>query len=300
MVRTKKILSIVLLLLFITNSNQGDLLKCIKDSATIVGEAAMLIADISSGTGIVQVAKDIIAITGTINQLIDDCDNPVCLNKATERCIADNKDVGCEQWGAIIYPKCKNGFYNVACCICEEYCPEGFRDDGLYCAKPAAYGRGAGYPWEIGDELNLDAARKRCEKDYPDTGCEQWGLIIYPKCEEGYHNVGCCVCSPDCPAGWTDIGVSCKKPGTYGRGVGYPWHSGDCEKPSFLLNYEDMRSLRNLQLKDDCPQELIDELRVANQNIVDNKDKKDQFYEAVYHAAGIISKMQHTCQLPTY
>lgn len=24
-------------------------------------------------------------------------------------------------------------------------CPSGFRDDGLYCAKPSAYGRGAGY-----------------------------------------------------------------------------------------------------------------------------------------------------------
>lgn len=25
------------------------------------------------------------------------------------------------------------------------------------------------------------------------------------------------------PSGWTDIGVSCKKPSDYGRGAGYPW-----------------------------------------------------------------------------
>lgn len=31
--------------------------------------------------------------------------------------------------------------------VCVQDCPSGFRDDGLYCAKPAAYGRGGGYPW---------------------------------------------------------------------------------------------------------------------------------------------------------
>ena len=49
------------------------------------------------------------------------------------------------------------------------------------------------------------------------------GLVMYPKCKEGFHNVGCCICSPTCPNGFTDIGVSCQKPSDYGRGVGYPW-----------------------------------------------------------------------------
>jgi len=282
-------------------SIQGDLLKCIKDSATIVGEAALLINDIYTKAGITQIANDIVHITETIIALVDDCDNPVCLNKANERCVADNKDVGCEQWGAIIYPKCKAGFYNVACCICEEYCPEGFRDDGLYCYKPSAYGRGVGYPWHFGDPMNLDNARKRCLNEHPE-GCEQWGLIIYPKCKPGFHNVGCCICSPDCPSGWTDIGISCKKPGTYGRGVGYPWHSGDCEK-GFLEKIKEIISKyifrRELKLNEECPDELVQELKNANQSIIDNKDDKKKFYEAIYHASGIISKIQHTCQLPT-
>ena len=33
--------------------------------------------------------------------------------------------------------------------------------------------------------------------------------------------MGCCVCSPDCPAGFSDIGVSCKKP-MYARDAGSP------------------------------------------------------------------------------
>jgi hypothetical protein len=35
----------------------------------------------------------------------------------------------------------------------------------------------------------------------------------------GFHPAGCCICSPDCPEGFTDIGVSCQRP-TYDRGVG--------------------------------------------------------------------------------
>jgi len=292
-------LSAFILITLVTFSSQGDLLKCLKDSATIVGEAALLVKDISTGQGIAQITNDIFHITETIKLLIDDCDNPVCLNKAYERCMNDNKDLGCEQWGAIIYPKCKAGFYNVACCICEEYCPEGFRDDGLYCGKPAAYGRGVGYPWEFGDEMNLDAARKRCLKDHPE-GCEQWGLIIYPKCKQGFHNVGCCVCSPDCPQGWTDIGVSCKKPSTYGRGVGYPWHSGDCETPKFFDDEDEKQVLlrKLLITEEECPKEMIEELRVANQKVVDNKENKKMFYEAIYHSAEVISKIRNVCPFP--
>lgn len=81
-------------------------------------------------------------------------------------------------------------------------CPAGFTDNGLYCLKPRAYGRGVGYVlWK----------RDQCEKDYPKLGCEKNGALWYPKCEPGYHNVGCCICSPNCPEGWTDIGISCKK-----------------------------------------------------------------------------------------
>lgn len=93
--------------------------------------------------------------------------------------------------------------------ICYKNCPAGFRDDGLYCGKPAAYSRGAGYViWD----------RAKCEKENP-QGCEQGGAIWYPKCRAGFHGV-VTQCSVSCPAGFEDIGVSCKKP-TNKRGVRY-------------------------------------------------------------------------------
>ena len=44
-------------------------------------------------------------------------------------------------------------------------------------------------------------------------------LIVYPKCKAGFHAVGCCVCSPDCPSGLIDSGATCTK-NTIPRGVG--------------------------------------------------------------------------------
>src|SRR5207247_1835 len=77
-------------------------------------------------------------------------------------------------------------------------CPEGMRDDGLFC-RAAEYGRGGGYPWKIGDKpFDLGGARHRCEHDHHE-GCEQNGAIIYPKCKPGYHAIGCCICRPNKP-----------------------------------------------------------------------------------------------------
>ena len=42
---------------------------------------------------------------------------------------------------------------------------------------------------------------KGCEADYGAGNCEESGLVVYPKCKPGFHAVGCCICSPDCPAG---------------------------------------------------------------------------------------------------
>lgn len=36
--------------------------------------------------------------------------------------------------------------------------------------------------------------------------------MYYPKCKPGFHNFGCCICSPDCPENYTDIGLFCLKP----------------------------------------------------------------------------------------
>jgi hypothetical protein len=48
---------------------------------------------------------------------------------------------------------------------------------------------------------------------------EKNGLLCYPKCKAGYHNVGCCTCSIDCPPGFNDYGIGCSKP-SYDRGAG--------------------------------------------------------------------------------
>ena len=64
--------------------------------------------------------------------------------------------------------------------------------------KGYTYGRGVGYPWKFGDSFgSLAGAKARCEAGEKSTGCEQSGLIWYPKCREGYHAFGCCICVED-------------------------------------------------------------------------------------------------------
>ena len=50
---------------------------------------------------------------------------------------------------------------------------------------------------------------------------------MYPECKQGFHNFGCCICIEACPSRYEDQGLYCKKPSSYGRGVGYPWKFGD-------------------------------------------------------------------------
>jgi hypothetical protein len=77
-------------------------------------------------------------------------------------------------------------------------CNEGERDDGISCWRDTK-GRGAGYPWKVGDEaFSLKDARKRCSDKHGYGNCEKYGAIIYPKCNalygDSYDNVGCCLC----------------------------------------------------------------------------------------------------------
>ncbi len=108
--------------------------------------------------------------------------------------------------------KCPTGSTGIAT-FCYQNCPAGFRNDGLYCGKPAQYHNGAGFGWSIGDTpFNYNQAKARCTAGNP-QGCEKRGLIWYPKCKPGFKSVGL-ECSPVCPNGYDDIGVSCKKPST--------------------------------------------------------------------------------------
>jgi hypothetical protein len=119
---------------------------------------------------------------------------------------------------ALCYTNCRAG-YTGAGPACWGQCPSGFPDQGAICGKPSAYGRGAGYAWKFGDGLNDHGMYKRCENANGSGNCEKDGAIVYPKCRSGFHKVGCCVCSPDCPPGFSDGGATCNKP-NYGRGAG--------------------------------------------------------------------------------
>lgn len=116
-----------------------------------------------------------------------------------------------QQVDALCYPKCEDGYENIGANICRKTGCGGLvgaTDIGVSCEKPASYGRGAGYIITDGD---------RCEREH--FSCEMWGAMYYPTCSFGYSPFGCCVCSPNCPSGYTDDGAFCQKP-SYGRGVG--------------------------------------------------------------------------------
>lgn len=147
---------------------------------------------------------------------------------------------GQERIGLLCYDQCPAGTKRAGL-DCHSECPEGFRDDGLFC-RMAEYGRGAGYPWKIGDPaLNYDHARARCEQDHGAGNCEQDGLIWYPRCRPGYTAVGCCICrpaAPNCAALGLNAGIdlSCAKRVTVGApfigtcGSGQELDAGLCYK----------------------------------------------------------------------
>lgn len=130
-------------------------------------------------------------------------------------CAADE-----QQDGALCYPRCRDG-YGGAGPVCWQRCPGTFSDTGAHCLKPQAYPNGAGFPWQFGDALNDDGMISRCQASHGAGNCEKHGLIFYPKCRAGFAAFGGNVCSPVCPAGMTDIGVSCQKQ-SYGRTAGRP------------------------------------------------------------------------------
>jgi hypothetical protein len=129
-----------------------------------------------------------------------------------------NCPYGMDYHAGLCYEPCRSG-YSGFVTMCIPGCPPKFRDDGLYCFKPKPYGRGAGFPWKLKDGFSDKGMFRRCEARHGKGNCEKWGAIVYPKCRESFHNVACCVCSPDCPPNTTDIGISCQKH-TYDRGIG--------------------------------------------------------------------------------
>ena len=189
----------------------------------------------------------------------------------------------------LCYEPCKKGFRGVAH-VCWPDCPGGYKDIGISCTKPAPYGRGVGYPWKFGDKaFSLEAAKNRCNKDNPSLGCEKWGAIYYPKCKTGFHNVGCCVCSPDCKADASgkpmkDHGAFCRK-NEYSRKIGKPISSCDgwiklILKMHLMINWVFFVTLNVTKVK----QEKTIKLGLKRNMNLKNSKKMDGNTEAVKNA----------------
>lgn len=131
--------------------------------------------------------------------------------------IPGNCDEGQMKSGLLCYEKCqsKNGVnMSVVAGVCAEKCPDGWRDDGAFCNKPAVgYTRGA--LWFSMENCNMWTKKPENIINFP-NGCEKsWGAI-YPKCKPGYVADTASHCSLECPTTngkkWNDIGISCAKP----------------------------------------------------------------------------------------
>ncbi len=135
----------------------------------------------------------------------------------------DHWGPGYERSGELCYPRCRDG-YSGSGPLCLTNCPSGYRDDGLYCFKPESYGRGVGTPMDIKTTCSYYKGTKVVKSCKTTSTCgskEECLGLCYNSCRSGYYAAGCNVCSPRCPSGMTDIGVSCEK-GSYGRGAGKP------------------------------------------------------------------------------
>ena len=133
---------------------------------------------------------------------------------------------GEEKSGLICYPQCQQGYTGVGP-VCWQDCPQGMRVQGAFCAKAKPYGRGTGHTSE-----------ETCkQKEHGGSAiCEKWGMLWYPKCDQGYYAFACCVCEQTCPEGMADVQLSCTKKSS-GRGVGKPMICDPKYEQSGLLCY---------------------------------------------------------------
>jgi hypothetical protein len=109
------------------------------------------------------------------------------LTGAKERCAKDNGALGCEQCGAIIYPKCKAGYKAVGCNICADdlSCPPGF-------------------------ESSLGSCRKATKLATCPSGKVYDAGLCYAPCGSNQTGIGP-VCWTNCPKGMVDCGALCGK-----------------------------------------------------------------------------------------
>lgn len=113
------------------------------------------------------------------------------------RCEAANGGAGkCEAWGAVVYPKCAQGFSPAGCCICRPEVPN--------CTALGFAG-----------QIDLSCTKKMVLASTPRSGnCEngdhyEHGLC-YKSCPEGSNGVGP-VCWLPAPSNWVDCGAGAAK-----------------------------------------------------------------------------------------
>jgi len=127
-------------------------------------------------------------LAGAVDQGVS-CAKPGSYGRGTgyvsfeeRKCKRDYGQNGCEWLGAMVYPKCKAGFYNVGHNVCSPKCPDGYGDSGANCFKPT-YGRGAG------------VSRLVCAQ-----GLQENAGLCYKPCPLNTYGVGP-VCWSNCSAG---------------------------------------------------------------------------------------------------
>lgn len=111
------------------------------------------------------------------------------------------------------------GFDGVASCLKDYNIPPGWHRTAIATIQESnpPYSGFLGFPavWTDLDRFGIhSAAQPGCKE-----GEEFDGFLCYPKCAPGYHPVGCCVCSPDCPVvdgvQYVDFGVGCVRPARF-------------------------------------------------------------------------------------
>ena len=110
--------------------------------------------------------------------------------------------------------KCPDNFRIEGCCQCVINCPDGWKDDGYWCHKPAAI------------TLSKFTTQSECAKS--GKNCVSINNEFFTEvCPTRFERVGQTLCLPKCPLGWNDQGWRCMKPATHHVGHPFIWVAGD-------------------------------------------------------------------------
>lgn len=109
-----------------------------------------------------------------------------------QRCEKANGVGNCEKYGAIVYPKCKEGYESFGCCICRP-------KQKPNCAK---YDLIQGLDLSCGKKIQLG---KRVERTCLEGEEKQFG-VCYDKCEDDYYGFGK-LCIKEVPQGYSRCGI---------------------------------------------------------------------------------------------